>query len=102
MESAKKAVNIQPSLTNAHDVLANYYLQAGEIPSAITECRAALAHNPKDQTALYRLIVALRKTDSKAEIPDLLKRLAEARQEAARREGENNRYKLVVTPQPSQ
>jgi tetratricopeptide (TPR) repeat protein len=101
MESAKKAVKLQPSLANAHDVLANYYLQAGEIASTISECRAALAHNPKDQTALYRLIVALRKTDRKAEIPDLLKRLAQARQEAARKEGENNRYKLVVIPQPS-
>jgi hypothetical protein len=40
--------------------------------------------------------VALRKTDRKTEIPDLLKRLAEARQEATRQEGENNRYKLVI------
>jgi tetratricopeptide (TPR) repeat protein len=96
MESAKKAVSLQPSLANAHDVLANFYLQAGQVDSAIAECRAALEHNPKDQTALYRLIVALRKTDRKTEIPDLLKRLAEARQEATRQEGENNRYKLVI------
>ncbi len=96
MESAKKAVNLQPSLASAHDVLANFYLQAGQPDSAIAECRAALEYNPKDQTALYRLIVALRKTERKAEIPDLLKRLAEARQEATRQEGENSRYKLVI------
>jgi hypothetical protein len=42
--------------------------------------------------------MALRKTDSQAEIPDLLKRLANARQEATHLEGERNRYKLVVSP----
>ena len=98
MESARKAVRLRPSLANAHDVLANFYLQAGKTDAAIAECRVSLEHNPKDQTALYRLIVALRKTDRKAEIPDLLKRLAEARQEATKQEAENNRYKLVVSP----
>jgi len=98
MESARKAVRLRPSLANAHDVLANFYLQAGKTDAAIAECRVSLEHNPKDQTALYRLIVALRKTDRKAEIPDLLKRLAEARQEATKQEAENNRYKLVVNP----
>jgi tetratricopeptide (TPR) repeat protein len=98
MESARKAVTLQPSLSSAHDVLANFYLQSGKTDAAIAECRAALEHNPKDQTALYRLIVALRKTERKAEIPDLLKRLAAARQEATKQEAENNRYKLVVNP----
>jgi tetratricopeptide (TPR) repeat protein len=86
MDSARKAVTLQPSLSSAH--------------AAIAECRAALEHNPQDQTALYRLIVALRKTDRKAEIPDLLKRLAAARLEATKQEAENNRYKLVVNPSP--
>ena len=98
---AKKATTLQPSLANAHDVLANFYLRAGKTDAAISECRAALQHSPKDQTALYRLIVALRKTDQRAEIPDLLKRLAQARQEATKQEAENNRYKLVVNPPAS-
>lgn len=102
MEAAKKAVKLQPSLGNAHNILANYYLQADKTDFAIAECRAALKQNPKDQTALYRLIVALRKTDHKEEIPDLLKRLAEARQAATKQEAENNRYKLVVNPPASQ
>lgn len=100
-EAAKKAVKLQPSLANAHNVLANYYLEAGETDAAVAECRAALKQNPKDQTALYRMIVALRKTDHKEEVPDLLKRLAAARQDAAKQEAENNRYKLVVTPPSS-
>jgi uncharacterized protein YqeY len=47
---------------------------------------------------LYHLIVALRKTNDQAEIPDLLKRLAKARQDATKQEAEHNRYKLVVSP----
>jgi hypothetical protein len=34
----------------------------------------------------------------KTEIPDLLKRLAKARQDATTEEAEHNRYKLVVEP----
>ena len=56
----------------------------------------ALQYDPKDQTALYHLILVLRKTGNKAEIPDLMKRLATARQEATKEEAERNRYKLVV------
>jgi hypothetical protein len=57
-----------------------------------------LQQNPSDQGALYHLVTALRKMDSPAEIPDLLKRLAKARQDATKAEGERNRYKLIVTP----
>ena len=99
IDSAKKAIFLQPTLANAHDVLANFYLQAGQTDAAIAECRAALQQNSKDQTALYRLIVALRKTENKSEIPELLKRLAAARQEATEQEAKNNRYKLVITPE---
>jgi tetratricopeptide (TPR) repeat protein len=100
MRSARKAVTLQPSLAPAHDVLAKLYLQAGQTGPAIKECRLALLANPKDQTALYHLIMALRRTDDKAEIPDLLKRLATARQDATKEEAEHNRYKLVVNPVP--
>jgi hypothetical protein len=61
-----------------------------------------LEKEPADQTALYHLVMALRKTgDEKKEIPELLKRLAKARQDAAKEEGERNRYKLVVVPPDS-
>jgi tetratricopeptide (TPR) repeat protein len=97
MNAAKKAVALDPSLTVAHNVLAKYYLDSGEIDLAAKECRLVLAKAPEDQTALYHLVIALRKTGDRAEIPDLLKRLAKARQEATRQEAERNRYKLVVT-----
>ena len=97
MQSAKKAVALQPGLSVAHNVLGKLYLQAGQNALAIKECRLALQGNPADQTALYHLIVALRKTKDQSEIPDLLQRLAKARQEATKEEGDRNRYKLVVS-----
>ena len=98
MTSAKKAVTLQPSLTAAHNVLAKFYLDSGQSALAVKECRLALEHSPEDQTALYRLVLSLRKSNDQSEIPDLLKRLAKARQDATREEGERNRYKLVVVP----
>ncbi len=96
IQSARKAVALQPSLSAAHDVLAKLYLQLGQSGLASKECRLALGYDPKDQTALYHLVLVLRKTGDKTEIPDLLKRLATARQEATKEEAEHNRYKLVV------
>jgi tetratricopeptide (TPR) repeat protein len=96
MQSARKAIALQNTLVGAHDVLAKLYLQSGETEAAIKECRDALKNDAKDQAALYHLIVALRKTDRRTEIPELLKRLAEARQDATKQEAEQNRYKLVV------
>ena len=98
IQSGRKAVALQPSLSAAHDVLGKLYLQAGQTGLAIKECRLALKDNPKDQTALYHLVLALRKTDDKTEVPALLKRLAQARQDATQEEAEHNRYKLVVEP----
>jgi tetratricopeptide (TPR) repeat protein len=98
VSAAKRAVTLQPSLGVAHNVLAKYYLDSGQNALAAKECRLALEQNPDDQTALYHLVIALRKTNDQSEIPDLLKRLATARQKATRDEGEKNRYKLVVVP----
>jgi tetratricopeptide (TPR) repeat protein len=100
MQSGKKAVGLQPSLSAAHNVLAKLYLQAGQIALATKECRLVLRDNPADQTALYHLVLALRKTSDKGEIPELLRRLAKARQDATKEEVEHNRYKLVTEPGP--
>jgi tetratricopeptide (TPR) repeat protein len=100
LRSAKKAVALQPSLTAARDVLAKLYLQAGQNQLAIEQCRKALESDPKDQTAVYRLIQGLRKTEAKSEIPELLKRLAELRAQSSKQEIERNRYKLVLENTP--
>lgn len=95
MESAKKAIALRPSLAAAHDVLAKLDLQAGQNNAAIADSRKALSSDPKDQTALYHLIQALRKSGRKDEIPELLKRLADLRMEGTKEEAAHNRYKLV-------
>ena len=96
MRSAKKAVALQPSLSAAHGVLAKLYMQSEKYPDAVEQCRKALAIDPSDQTVVYRLIQALRKTgDSKSEIPDLLKRLALLREQALKKDKERYRFKLV-------
>ncbi len=100
LASARKAVSLQPALAPAHGVLAKLQLQAGQYREAIEQCRRALAIDPNDQTALYRLIQALRKSGDKSEIPALLKRLAAVREQAAREERERYRYKLVLGEPP--
>lgn len=95
MQSAKKAVTLQPTLAAARGVLAKLYMQTGQYPEAIEQCRKALVNDPKDQTAVYRLIQALRKTgDNKKEIPELLQRLAQLREQATKDEQEHYKYKL--------
>jgi tetratricopeptide (TPR) repeat protein len=95
VNSARKAVALKPALGPAHTVLAKLYLMAGQFAPAATECRRALEDDPADQTALYYLIRASAKTDRKEEVPDLLKRLALMRQQAANIKREANRFKLV-------
>jgi tetratricopeptide (TPR) repeat protein len=95
MRSATRAVALQPALAAPRGVLATLYFQAGDYPKAIEQSRKALASDPKNQTALYHLIQGLRKTGDQREIPDLLKRLAQLRKEAAREQSERYQYKLV-------
>jgi tetratricopeptide (TPR) repeat protein len=100
LQSARKAAALQPGLGDARVVLAKLYMQSGKYEEAAAQCRKALEINPKDQTAVYRLIQALRKTGNQKELPDLLKRLAELRKQAAREEGERNRFRLVEGDSP--
>jgi tetratricopeptide (TPR) repeat protein len=103
MRSAKRAVALRPTLAAARGVLAKLYMETGQYPEAAEQCREALKSDPKDQTALYRLIQALRKTGNKSEIPDLLKRLALLREQATEEDRERYRYKLIETDtQPQQ
>lgn len=94
MRDAKRAVALNPALAPAHAVLAKLYLQVGDDQQSIQESRKALELNPKDQASIYRLIQALRKSGTTAEVPKLLKRLAQLREEATKQEREQNRYRL--------
>ena len=100
MQSAKRAVSLRPSLAAARAVLAKLYLQSGQNQQAADQCRKALEIDPKDQTSLYRLIQALRKTGKTAEVPELLKRLALLRQESAKEQKQRYRYKIIEGDAP--
>jgi tetratricopeptide (TPR) repeat protein len=105
MRSARKAIKLRPTLGPAHALLAKLYLQAERYPEAIEQCKKALEIDAKDQTSLYRLIQALRKSGSNDEVPALLKRLASIRQQTTKEEMEHYRYKLVegsTEEQPAQ
>jgi tetratricopeptide (TPR) repeat protein len=100
LHAAERAVALRPALAPARAVLAKLYLEAGENRQAVEQCRKALEIDPRDQTSLYRLIQALRKTGDTKELPDLLKRLAQLRQEATQEERQRNRFKLVEADNP--
>lgn len=101
MRSAQASVALQPTMAASRSVLAKLYMQTGQYRAAIEQCRKALAIDPKDQSALYHLIQALRKTGEKKEIPELLQRLAQLRQQATKQEQERYRYKLLEDEPPA-
>lgn len=95
LRSAERAIHLRPSLGPAHSVLAKLYLESGKYTEAAVQCRKALEIDSADQSAVYHLIQALRKSHENTEIPGLLKRLAQLRQQAALNEREQYRFKLV-------
>lgn len=98
IEAANRAIKLDPKLTAAHDLLAALYLQDGHTQLAISHSESALAADPKDQQALYHLILALRKTDRKEEIPALLRRLTELRTAEQTEGAQKKRYQLYEEP----
>jgi tetratricopeptide (TPR) repeat protein len=97
--AAQLAARLDPQMVAAHDLQATLYLRDGHTQAAIEQCRAALAIDPKDQQALYHLILALRKTDQKDQVPELLKQLMQIRTATQQQAAQEKRYKLddVVT-----
>jgi len=97
---AKKSLELNPRLTQAYDLLASLYLQADQPENAAKTCRAALALAPKDQQAVYSLILALRKTGAKDELKGLVQTLTGLRKEEQAENNRTNRYgQLVEAPQ---
>jgi tetratricopeptide (TPR) repeat protein len=97
--AAQLAARLDPQMVAARDLLATLYLRDGNIQASIEQCRTALATDPKDQQALYHLILALRKTDQKDQVPELLKQLMQLRTATQQQAAQEKRYKLddVVT-----
>jgi tetratricopeptide (TPR) repeat protein len=98
IESARKAIALQPDLTLARDVLGSLYLAGGNYPLCEDQSRKALEFDPKDQTALYHLILVLRRTKGNTELPGLLKRLAELRQQSTKASAIKDRENQTAAP----
>lgn len=96
LDALTKAVHLDQHLVAARDLLASIYLENGQTDLAIEQSRQAMALDPKDQQAVYHLIVALRKEDQKDQIPALLKRLMSLRAESADRHGTAKQFRLTV------
>ncbi|MGB7547520.1 MAG: tetratricopeptide repeat protein [Terracidiphilus sp.] len=97
--AAAKAVELDPGLVQANDLLGSLYLQTGQLDLAVKACRAALRINPKDQQAIYSLILALRKTGDKQELKALVQTLTSLRKAEQTENGKTARYgRLIEEP----
>lgn len=92
--AAKLACRLDPSMVAAHDLLATIYLRDGHTSLAIDESNAALAVDPKDQQAIFHLVLGLRKTGQKDRISSLLKQLAALRNATQSEAALTKRYQL--------
>ncbi len=95
VEAARKAVELQPAFALGRDVLGRLYLQEGKNREAIEQSRLAFSYDPTDQTALYHLILALKKDHQTAQIPGLMKQLTALRENARKKESDEHKYALI-------
>lgn len=98
VNAAELACRLAPSMVAAHDLLATIYLQDGRTELAVEQSHAALAIDTKDQQALYHLILALRKTGQKDQIPSLVKQLAALRSTTQADLAQSKRFQLQEMP----
>jgi len=98
LAAAKKAVELDPGLVPAHDLLSTLYYQSGQKELAIRESRAALARDPDDEQAVYHLVLALRGSGRSKEVSALVKRLVQLQADTQSRAGVDKRYRLYERP----
>ena len=98
MQSAKQAVKLKPDFLEARNLLATMYMRSGQYQGVIEQCRLVLQSDPSDQSAMYHLMIALRRSgqgEHNDEIQQLVKRLTALQQSSLETETARNRYKLV-------
>lgn len=91
----EKACVLDPKLESARDLLGRLYLENGQINEAIEQSRLAVKENPNDQSALYHLILALKRSDHAMDLPALTRRLADLRAAALKRESDERKFEIV-------
>ena len=100
MRENLRALELKPDLVIARDLLANMYMRAGQYEKTIEQCQAALKYAPDDETATYRLMIALRHTGKKDELAGLVKRLSELHQLSLKNESDRKRFRLELGSTP--
>jgi len=98
VREAERALQLEPRLVAAHDLLGALYIEFGHVPEAIEQSRAALAVDPADQQAVYHLILALRKTGDKNELPGLVKKLMELQRDSKSMSPAGKKFRLYEVP----
>jgi tetratricopeptide (TPR) repeat protein len=100
--AAERAIQYQPDFPQARNLLAKLYLAEGRAEDAIKQSRLALDEDPTGETAataLYHLIVGLRKSGNRDAIAPFTKKLADLLEQNRKRETDERRYSLVeVSP----
>jgi tetratricopeptide (TPR) repeat protein len=95
MQDALSAAQAKPDLVDAHNLLASIYMSLDQYDRAIKESQIALQYDPSNETALYRLILAMRHSGHGDDLQPLVKRLSELHQESMQQETERKKYRLV-------
>jgi tetratricopeptide (TPR) repeat protein len=95
VSAAERAVHYKPDFALADDVLGELYLRSGQTSRAARASRLALKANPNDQSAIYHLIICLRKEGDQKDLPPLVQKLRQVTTAAQKQETDRNRFKLV-------
>ncbi len=82
MHAATTAVELDPKLVAARDLLSGAYFEEGNIQASIRQSKAAIAIDPKDEQAVYHLMLAQRHLGHNRQASALVQELLELRSEA--------------------
>lgn len=102
VRAARHATKVKPDFVLARDDLAQLEIMAGHMNEVIAESNRALAADPSDQTAVYHLIVAYRRTHQTAKLASMVKRLTALSKAAQKQNEKRNRVRLVVSSLPAE
>jgi tetratricopeptide (TPR) repeat protein len=100
VHAAAMAVKLDPKLVEARDLLSATYYAEGHMQESIEQSRAALAQNPKDEEAVYHLMLALRQTGHTDEARALVQRLVQLRADSKLNQPPTRRYRLYEQQPP--
>ena len=100
IHAATMAVKLDPKLVEARDLLSGAYYAGGHMQEAIEQSRAALAQNPKDESAVYHLMLALRQTGHDEEARGLVQQLVQLRANSKVNQPPGRNFRLYEQKQP--